>query len=309
MQRTKHRYLPLISAAALFTVLPAQAQWANPFAKAKTGTLYVTIELQGEGRYAGADKVTTESVRVARKLQLEFPMQMAGLMMASWADEQKKPEMKAPSPDDPMVKMGKAIEACGTDENCKMRVAMQIAQAQMSGNAPKMQNPELPDSTRYQNWQHTAACAKGTVTVADQAKGVSMGEAEGSFSYAYTLTGTTNVPQDATVCSAALSIDNKTGQYSVRLDLLRVPVKVKYVGQNWAHKSPEGKTTFVDHPTAAPNSPPVLRILDRKLEANAKNIVLEQNLGNIGTVNFYEGRNDKQRAPVSAKVSIRFEPK
>ncbi|HZH26594.1 MAG TPA: hypothetical protein VEY95_05365 [Azospirillaceae bacterium] len=310
----------LLAAAALATsgATAGMAAAQSAVMNAETGTLRLDVTLTGAATHKGPDGKSHENIKVNRKLRLEFPMRNEGPMNGDWARDVMDPDIGAsagglPQGYDQIIK---AMSACGDDDECRMRVGLQMGEKMQAGQIAKPQAPNMGNANRYINWKVDSgrgACATGTVSVADQGSGVSMGEAEGSFNYSYTLKGEVNFPSKdeqatATICGAFLTVDTTTKKYSLRFDVLTVPVKVAYEGKTWSRTSQGRTTKLLDQAKAGGKYGSSIALFDMPLPAQGKVLEGNRRFDAIGGVVFYDPA-ARRMAPVNAEVAWHFSAK
>jgi hypothetical protein len=275
----------------------SQEKMRDPYAKAPTGRLSISVELRGAGRHDLPNKVEWSRLKVDRKLEVELAMLVPG---ASAAPAVKvggitSNDVQAPSG---MEAIGKAVAACGEDEACRARTMMAIGQ-RLKDN-PGALGSLKQDDTRYENWipDRRGVCATGAITVEDEGDGVNIAPPAPAAPYRFRRSGRLTLPVATEaviekICHAVVTIDRQAGLLSLRLAAGTIPVPVRLEGQAFTSE------TSVPFREGAGE----LEILDQKINPQGKSWQGTGRVEKAGSVSHNSG---SVVAPVAATITWRF---
>lgn len=280
------------------TAQPAAAQGTrDPFAKAPTGRLFITIELSGTGRRDLPNKVEWSRLKVARKLNVELAMLIPGPSPAPAVKVGGATKDSAQLPSGMQV-IANAMQACGEDENCKRQAMMKIGQ-QLQANPQALGQLKM-DDTRYENWvsDRRGTCATGALTVEDEGDGFNIAPPSPAAPYRFKRIGKLNLPAESAalaecICRAAVTVDRQAGLLSLRLPAAGIPIPVHLEGQAFTK---ETSVPFLEGKGE-------LEVLDQTIDPQAKSAQGGARVEKAGSVSH---NSDSVTAPVSATITWRF---
>lgn len=218
----------LFAVIGLFALcLPAVAL-DDPFAGAPRAKLHVRIELVGSNRVDFPNGVEWAAIEAFRTLEIDFALVDVGndgLAIVSAGDPNATPSG--------MADLQGKIEACGEDQKCLGAVMMEFAKAS-EGNSDVFAQMTGQQPGRYRNFaaDRAGTCASGTLVVQDMLSGVYIPPPEAARPYRFPRDGSLVLPQDDAslmdyACSVEVSLDQATGQMSLRLPAAKLAVPVK----------------------------------------------------------------------------------
>lgn len=218
----------LFAAIGLFAAcLPATAL-DDPFAGAPRAKLHVRIELAGNARVDFPNGVEWAAIEAWRTLEVDFALVDVGndgfAIVSAGAATGAPPAM---------TDLQAKIEACGEDQKCLASVMLDFAKAN-EGNADVFAQMTGQQPGRFRNFaaDHAATCVSGTLVVQDMLSGVYIPPPEAARPYRFPRDGSLVLPQDDTflmdyACRVEVSLDQATGQMSLRLPAAKLAVPVK----------------------------------------------------------------------------------
>jgi hypothetical protein len=283
---------------AVFSAQLAAAQGTrDPYAKAPTGRLFITVELSGSGRRDLPNKVEWSRLKVARKFNVELAMIIPGPSVAPAVKVGGATKDSAQLPSG-MQTIANAMQACGEDESCRRQAMIRIGQ-QLQANPHALGETKM-DDTRYENWvpDRRGVCATGALTVEDEGDGVNIAPPSPAAPYRFKRTGKLNLPVESAaiaenVCSAVVTIDRQASLLSLRLRLAGIPVPVRLEGQAFTS---ETSVPFLEGKGE-------LEILDQAINLQTKSAQGNARIEKAGSVSHNSG---SVTAPVSATITWHF---
>lgn len=200
----------------------------DPFAGKPRGKLNVRIELSGSGRVDFPNGVEWAAIDAKRSFELTFELVDVGNDGVPIV----KPAGQTPELSADMKALQSKIEACGQDQMCLARTMMEFAQAGGGGANPFLQMTGQ-EPGRYRNYaaDRYGTCVAGAIRVEDTLSGVYIPPPEPARAYTFTRTGSLNLPKEDgalmdAACRIEVTLDQTTGQMSLRLPAAKLPVPV-----------------------------------------------------------------------------------
>ena len=233
MRRLRRQSLLALSGLALSLVVLLPAPKAqDAFAGARTGTLWLEIELSGSGRTDLPNGLEWAALEASRSLALQVRLVDVGNGGVPVVPVGGVGGADGANPLIPagLEEMEAAMAACNGDQACQMMTSMRFSKEMMSMGQVFADSLK---STRFSNWSamRTGDCAIGSMSVHDMGWGVVISPPSPAAPYRFERTGSIDLPGglDAireSVCSAELTHDTESGLVSLRLPTggLMVPV-------------------------------------------------------------------------------------
>lgn len=299
----------VVSAACLAAQVPAAIAQPDPFKNSPTGTLTLTIDVEGQGRHTAQNKVEWHELNVKRQLQLEFPMVRIGTAPVGFKTSPKAQaiEQAVATPPAGVAEMSKAMEACKGDQQCIMQTGMKFGRLMQQGKMEKLAGPSAGKMDRFHHWMtdRRRPCASGSIVIDDSGHGMVISPPKPAAPFNYRRTGERKLPAELELvieqaCAATLTIDTVDGSVDIGVSGPFVPVKVTYTG---AFATETGRSVlFVE---GAKNGVQVgaVDLFDFPVDLAAKSMTGQRQIEKMGQVTHAGGYGT---TPVRATVKWSF---
>ena len=299
----------VVCAGLLVAQVTAAPGQPDPFKNSPTGTLTLTLDVEGPGRHTNKNKVEWHELNVKRRLQLEFPMVRVGTAPVGFKTSPKAQgiEQAAATPPAGVAEMNKAMEACKGDQQCMMQTGMKFGRMMQQGKMEKPAAPSVGKMDRFHHWMtdRRRPCASGSIVVDDNGHGMVISPPNPAAPFKYRRTGERKLPAELEsvieqACAATLAIDTVDGSADIGVSGPRVPVKLTYTG---AFASETGRSVLFIEDTKNGVQVGAVDLFDFPVDPAARTIGGERRVEKIGQVTHAGGYGT---APVHAQVKWTF---
>lgn len=240
--------LAVCISAGLFADSNAAFAQPDPFANSPTGTLTVTIDIDGYNKHVASNKVEWHELNVARRVRLEMPMVRMGTAPVGFrtsAKAQATMVQEANSqPPAGMADLQKAMEACKGNQQCLMENGMKFGRMMQQGRIEKPAGPSMAEKDRFHHWatDRRRPCASGTISIDERGNGMVISPPKPAAPFNYRRFGEVKLPAELEpiiekVCAATLAIDTKDRTLDIGISGLTVPVKLTYSGNAFTNET------------------------------------------------------------------------
>jgi len=285
----------MISAGLFLAQLSAVHAQPDPFRNSPTGTLTLSIDVEGQGRHTNRNKVEWHELNVKRRLQLEFPMVRVGTAPVGFKTSPKSQALQqaAATPPAGVAEMSKAMEACKGDQQCMMQTGMKFGRMMQQGKMEKPVAPSTGKADRFHHWMadRRRPCASGSIVVDDTGHGMVISPPNPVAPFKYRRTGERKLPAELEpvieqVCAVALAIDTVDGSADIAVSGPFVPVKLTYTG---AFATETGRSVLFVEDAKHGVQVGAVDLFDFPADPAAKSIGGERQIERIGQVTHAGG--------------------
>lgn len=300
-----------VSAGVLAHAMHAAAQ-PDPFRNSPTGTLTITIDVDGYSKHVATNKVEWRELNVARRVRLEMPMVRVGTAPVGFRTSAKSQAAMAQQanaqPPAGMAEMQKAMEACKGNQQCLMENGMKFGRMMQEGRMEKPVGPSMADKDRFHHWaaDRRRPCASGSITIDEKGNGMVISPPNPVAPFNYRRFGEVKLPAELEpiiekVCAATLAIDTKERTLDIGISGLAVPVKLTYSGN--AFSTETGRAVVMVEGVKNGVQVGAFDLFDFPIDPSAQLMTGTRVVESVGEVTHAGGYGT---APVRAKVTWSF---
>jgi hypothetical protein len=284
----------------------------DPFKNSPTGTLTITIDVDGTNRHVAKNKVEWHELTVARRVRLELPMVRVGTAPAGFRTSAKSQAAMAQQtnaqPPAGMAEMQKAMEACRGNQQCLMENGMKFGRMMQEGRMEKPAGPPMAEKDRFHHWatDRRRPCASGSITIDERGNGMVISPPNPVAPFNYRRFGEVKLPAELEpivekVCAATLAIDTKDRTLDIGISGLSVPVRLTYSGNAFSTES--GRAVVMVEEVRNGVQVGAFDLFDFPVDPSAKQMTGTRVVEKVGQVTHAGGYGV---APVRASVSWSF---
>ncbi len=295
----------------MFVSADAFAQ-PDPFKNSPTGTLTITIDVDGTNKHVAKNKVEWHELNVARRVRLEMPMVRVGTAPAGFRTSAKSQTAKAQEANAQqpagMAEMQKAMEACKGNQQCLIENGMKFGRMMQEGKMQMPAGPSMAEKDRFHHWMtdRRKACASGTISIDEKGNGMVISPPNPVAPFNYRRFGEVKLPAELEpiiekVCAATLAIDTKDRTLDIGISGLAVPVKLTYSGNAFSTES--GRAVVMVEGIKNGVQVGAFDLFDFPVDPSAKLMTGTRVVEKVGEVTHAGGYGT---APVRAKVTWSF---